>query len=574
MVSSLRLPALTSLISPSFTRRSTVSLRRRLHLRLPLAAGFSAQSAASSPTETEDRVDSKKSGRVQDRGSTDRVITPRSQDFNAWYLDVIANAELADYGPVRGTMVIRPYGYAMWEAIQDYLNVKFKETGHSNMYFPQFIPYSFIEKEASHVEGFSPELALVTIGGGKELEEKLVVRPTSETIVNHMFTQWIHSYRDLPLMINQWANVTRWEMRTKPFVRTLEFLWQEGHTAHATLEEAEKEALQMIDVYTKFAYEQAAIPVIAGRKSKVETFAGADKTYTIEAMMGDRKALQAGTSHNLGQNFSRAFGTQFADENGLRQHVWQTSWAISTRFVGGIIMTHGDDAGLMLPPRIAPIQGINESDAYLDFLILRAKMLVSIEVVIVPIWKKVDEKTGVLDAASSVAETLKNAGLKVKLDDTDQRTPGWKFNFWEMKGVPLRIEIGPRDVSSGSVVISRRDIPGKQGKVFGISMEPSILEAYVKDRLDEIQSSLLQRAISFRDSNIVDVSSYEELKEAISLGKWARGPWSASDADELRIKEETGATIRCFPFEQPQGTKACLMTGKPADEVAIFAKSY
>ncbi|XP_017637995.1 proline--tRNA ligase, chloroplastic/mitochondrial isoform X2 [Gossypium arboreum] len=505
MVSSLRLPALTSLFSPSFTRRSTVSLRRRLHLRPPLAAGFSAQSAASSPTETEDRVDSKKSGRVQDRGSTDRVITPRSQDFNAWYLDVIANAELADYGPVRGTMVIRPYGYAMWEAIQDYLNVKFKETGHSNMYFPQFIPYSFIEKEASHVEGFSPELALVTIGGGKELEEKLVVRPTSETIVNHMFTQWIHSYRDLPLMINQWANVTRWEMRTKPFVRTLEFLWQEGHTAHATLEEAEKEALEMIDVYTKFAYEQAAIPVIAGRKSKVETFAGADKTYTIEAMMGDRKALQAGTSHNLGQNFSRAFGTQ---------------------------------------------------------------------VVIVPIWKKVDEKTGVLDAASSVAETLKNAGLKVKLDDTDQRTPGWKFNFWEMKGVPLRIEIGPRDVSSGSVVISRRDIPGKQGKVFGISMEPSILEAYVKDRLDEIQSSLLQRAISFRDSNIVDVSSYEELKEAISLGKWARGPWSASNADELRIKEETGATIRCFPFEQPQGTKTCLMTGKHADEVAIFAKSY
>ncbi|XP_017972934.1 PREDICTED: proline--tRNA ligase, chloroplastic/mitochondrial [Theobroma cacao] len=551
MVSSLRLLTLTSLFSPSFTRRTTVSLRRRLHLRPPLAAGFSVQSAASSLPETEDRLDHKKSSRAQDPANTDRVITPRSQDFNAWYLDVIANAELADYGPVRGTMVIRPYGYAIWEAIQDYLNVKFKETGHSNMYFPQFIPYSFIEKEASHVEGFSPELALVTIGGGKELEEKLVVRPTSETIVNHMFTQWIHSYRDLPLLINQWANVTRWEMRTKPFVRTLEFLWQEGHTAHATPEEAEKEALQMIDVYTEFAYEQAAIPVIAGRKSKVETFAGADKTYTIEAMMGDRKALQAGTSHNLGQNFSRAFGTQFTDENGQRQHVWQTSWAISTRFVGGIIMTHGDDSGLMLPPRIAPIQ-----------------------VVIVPIWKKADEKTGVLNAASSVAGTLKTAGLKVKLDDADQRTPGWKFNFWEMKGVPLRIEIGPRDVSSGSVVISRRDVPGKQGKVFGISMEPSILEAYVKDRLDEIQSSLLQRAISFRDSNIVDVSSYEELKEVISLGKWARGPWSASDADELRVKEETGATIRCFPFEQPQGTKTCLMTGNSAKEVAIFAKSY
>ncbi|PSS33044.1 Proline--tRNA ligase [Actinidia chinensis var. chinensis] len=541
----LRLHSLTSILasssstsvsawSPSIFRRHR---RVRLRPRLLTTANFSAEKEVSPVTE--------------DRRAK-RSITPRSQDFNAWYLDVIANAELADYGPVRGTMVIRPYGYAIWEAIQDYLNVKFKETGHSNMYFPQFIPYSFIEKEASHVEGFSPELALVTIGGGKELEEKLVVRPTSETIVNHMFTQWIHSYRDLPLMVNQWANVTRWEMRTKPFIRTLEFLWQEGHTAHATLEEAEKEALQMIDVYTKFAYEEAAIPVIVGRKSKVETFAGASKTYTIEAMMGDRKALQAGTSHNLGQNFSHAFGTQFTDENGQRQHVWQTSWAISTRFVGGIIMTHGDDTGLLLPPKIAPIQ-----------------------VIIVPIWKKDDEKTGVIDAALSVKEVLKTAGIKVKIDDSDQRTPGWKYNFWEMKGIPLRIEIGPRDVSSGSVVISRRDVPGKQGKVFGISMEASVLVAYVKDKLDEIQSSLLDRATSFRDSNIVDVNSYDELKAAISEGKWARGPWSASDKDELRVKEETGATIRCFPFEQPEGqNKACLMTGNPAEEVAIFAKSY
>ncbi|XP_044506142.1 proline--tRNA ligase, chloroplastic/mitochondrial-like [Mangifera indica] len=553
MVVVLRLPSLTSLFaSPSISRRSPAILRRRLRILPPLrAAGFSAQSAASSPPGTEEQTDYLKNKVSQERVKQDRVITPRSQDFNAWYLDVIANAELADYGPVRGTMVIRPYGYAIWEAIQDYLNVKFKETGHSNMYFPQFIPYSFIEKEASHVEGFSPELALVTIGGGKELEEKLVVRPTSETIVNHMFTQWIHSYRDLPLMINQWANVTRWEMRTKPFVRTLEFLWQEGHTAHASLEEAEKEAMQMIDIYTKFAYEQAAIPVIPGRKSKVETFAGASKTYTIEAMMGDRKALQAGTSHNLGQNFSRAFGTEFMDENGQRQHVWQTSWAISTRFVGGIIMTHGDDAGLMLPPKVAPIQ-----------------------VVIIPIWKNAEEKTGVINAALSVKEALQKSGIKVKLDDSEQRTPGWKFNFWEMKGVPLRIEIGPRDVSSGSVVMSRRDIPGKQGKVFGISMEPPTLEAYVKDKLDEIQSALLGKAISFRDSNIVDVSSYNELKEAINNCMWARGPWSASDADELRVKEETGATIRCFPFDQPQGNKTCLMTGKPAEEVAIFAKSY
>ncbi|KAM5572809.1 proline--tRNA ligase, chloroplastic/mitochondrial [Rosa sericea] len=544
MVVSLRLPSLSSLFSPSISRRYPSVLRRRHHLRPPpSSASFSAQSTVPAT----DVVDSRKSNqKVQEGG-----VTPRSQDFNAWYLDVIANAELADYGPVRGTMVIRPYGYAIWEAIQDYLNVKFKETGHSNMYFPQLIPYSFIEKEASHVEGFSPELALVTIGGGKELEEKLVVRPTSETIVNHMFTQWIHSYRDLPLMVNQWANVTRWEMRTKPFVRTLEFLWQEGHTAHATPEEAEKEAIQMIDVYTKFAYEEAAIPVIAGRKSKVETFAGAVRTYTIEAMMGDRKALQAGTSHNLGQNFSRAFGTLFTDESGQRQHVWQTSWAVSTRFVGGIIMTHGDDTGLMLPPKIAPIQ-----------------------VVIVPIWKKEDDKAGVLNAASSVKDALHTAGIKVKLDDTDQRTPGWKFNFWEMKGVPLRIEIGPRDVSSQSVVVCRRDVPGKQGKVFGISMEPSILEVYIKDKLDEIQSSLLGQATSFRDSNIVDVSSYDELKVAISQGKWARGPWSASDKDELKVKEETGATIRCFPFDQPHGIKTCLMTGNPAEEVAIFAKSY
>ncbi|KAJ0797480.1 putative proline--tRNA ligase [Helianthus annuus] len=531
----LRLPSLTSIFTVSSSARSSLFPRRSSQLVFAKATEV-AESKQKLPPVVQ-----------QEQGG----ITPRSQDFNAWYLDVISMAELADYGPVRGTMVIRPYGYAIWEAIQDYLNIKFKETGHSNMYFPQFIPYSFIEKEASHVEGFSPELALVTVGGGKELEEKLVVRPTSETIVNHMFTQWIQSYRDLPLMINQWANVTRWEMRTKPFIRTLEFLWQEGHTAHATPEEAEKEAMQMIDVYTKFAYEQAAIPVIPGRKSRVETFAGADRTYTIEAMMGDRKALQAGTSHNLGQNFSRAFGTQFADENGQRQHVWQTSWAISTRFVGGIIMTHGDDAGLMLPPRLA-----------------------SVQVVIVPIWKKANEKNEVLDAALSVKDVLHGSGIKVKLDDSDQRTPGWKFNFWEMKGVPLRIEIGPRDVSSGSVVISRRDIPGKPGKVFGISMESSVLVPYIKEKLDEIQSSLLDKAIAFRDSNIVDVSSYDELKEAISQGKWARGPWVGSDEDELKVKEETGATIRCFPFDQPQGPKKCLMTGSPADEVAIFAKSY
>ncbi|RCV09606.1 hypothetical protein SETIT_2G043100v2 [Setaria italica] len=566
MASLLRLPSLLSPSKPLLRRRLPAA---RLAASAASRGQASAAAGAAAPAAAETRG-----------GDREGQVTPRSADFNAWYTDVIAAAELADYGPVRGTMVIRPYGYAIWEAIHpegrmitcaavsvvmikslcnstpvgvkfDYLNVKFKETGHSNMYFPQFIPYSFIEKEASHVEGFSPELALVTIGGGKELEEKLVVRPTSETIVNHMFTKWIQSYRDLPLMINQWANVTRWEMRTKPFIRTLEFLWQEGHTAHATLEEAEKEAMQMIDVYTKFAYEQAAIPVIPGRKSRVETFAGANRTYTIEAMMGDKKALQAGTSHNLGQNFSRAFGTQFMDENGQIEHVWQTSWAISTRFVGGIIMTHGDDAGLMLPPRIAPIQ-----------------------VIIVPIWKKGDEKAAVLEAVDSVQKILKEAGIRVKVDDSELRTPGWKFNHYEMKGIPVRIEIGPRDVTNKSVVVSRRDVPGKQGKEFGVSMEPSILVNHIKGRLDDIQASLLQKAITFRDSNIVDVSSYGELKEAIAEGKWARGPWSASDADELKVKEETSATIRCYPFEQPEGTKKCFMTGNPAEEVAIFAKSY
>lgn len=537
MASLLRLPSLLSPSKPLLRRRLPAA---RFAVYAASRGQASATAGAAAPAAAETRG-----------GDREGQVTPRSADFNAWYTDVIAAAELADYGPVRGTMVIRPYGYAIWEAIQDYLNVKFKETGHSNMYFPQFIPYSFIEKEASHVEGFSPELALVTIGGGKELEEKLVVRPTSETIVNHMFTKWIQSYRDLPLMINQWANVTRWEMRTKPFIRTLEFLWQEGHTAHATLEEAEKEAMQMIDVYTKFAFEHAAIPVIPGRKSRVETFAGANRTYTIEAMMGDKKALQAGTSHNLGQNFSRAFGTQFMDENGQIEHVWQTSWAISTRFVGGIIMTHGDDAGLMLPPRIAPIQ-----------------------VIIVPIWKKGDEKAVVVEAVDSVQKILKEAGIRVKVDDSELRTPGWKFNHYEMKGVPVRIEIGPRDVTNKSVVVSRRDVPGKQGKEFGVSMEPSILVNHIKGRLDDIQASLLQKAITFRDSNIVDVSSYGELKEAISEGKWARGPWSASDADELKVKEETSATIRCYPFEQPEGTKKCFMTGNPAEEVAIFAKSY
>ncbi|CAM6082740.1 unnamed protein product [Calypogeia fissa] len=476
-------------------------------------------------------------------------VTPRSENFSKWYLDVVAMAELADYGPVRGTMVIRPYGYAIWEFVQAWLDARFKETGHSNMYFPQLIPYSFIEKEASHVEGFSPELALVTIGGGKELEESLVVRPTSETIVNHMFAQWIHSHRDLPLLVNQWANVTRWEMRTRPFIRTLEFLWQEGHTAHATSEEAEAEALQMINVYKALAVEEAAIPVVLGRKSRVETFAGAVHTYTIEAMMGDKRALQAGTSHNLGQNFARAFSTQFSNEKGELEYVWQSSWGMSTRMVGGIIMTHGDDSGLILPPRVAPIQ-----------------------VIVIPIWKTPEEKEVVLPVAEQIRDLLKSSSVRVKLDASEQKTPGWKYNHWEMKGVPIRIEIGPKDVKSNSVVVARRDVPGKAGKSFGVLVDG--LEKHVKVLLEEIQDNLLAKATAFRDSNIVDVKTYEELKAATSEGKWARGYWAGSDENEAAVKLETSATIRCFPLVQSGEPGVCLLTGEPAEEVAIFAKSY
>eukprot|EP00271_Cylindrocystis_brebissonii_P015642 TRINITY_DN385_c0_g12_i2.p1 TRINITY_DN385_c0_g12~~TRINITY_DN385_c0_g12_i2.p1 ORF type:complete len:369 (-),score=103.92 TRINITY_DN385_c0_g12_i2:256-1362(-) len=368
-----------------------------------------------------------------------------------------------------------------------------------------------------------------------------------------MFAQWIQSYRDLPLLVNQWANVTRWEMSTRPFVRTLEFLWQEGHTAHVTAEEAEEEALQMIEVYRQFAVNEAAIPVITGRKSRRETFAGAIRTYTIEAMMGDGKALQAGTSHNLGQNFAKAFGTQYLAESGQQEYVWQTSWGMSTRMVGGIIMTHGDDTGLMLPPRVAPIQ-----------------------VAVVPIWKKEEEQAATAAAAAKVAADLKAGGIRVKVDTSEQKTPGWKYNFYEMKGVPLRIEIGPRDVASNTLVTARRDQPGKAGKEFGVPMDAEPLLAHVRARLEDIQASLLATATAFRDSNIVDVKSYEELKAAVAEGKWARGPWAGSDDDEGRVKEETMATLRCFPFEQPtdKAELTCFFTGKPDAEIAIFGRSY
>ncbi len=476
-------------------------------------------------------------------------LTPRSENYSEWYTQVVLRAEMADYAPVRGCMVVRPYGWTLWENIQQALDKRFKATGHQNAAFPLLIPMSFLEKEKQHVEGFSPELAVVTVGGGQTLEEPLVVRPTSETIIGYMYSKWIKSYRDLPVLINQWGNVVRWEMRTKLFLRTLEFYWQEGHTAHATAEEAEAETRRMLDVYYDFAVNEAAVPVIRGVKTEREKFAGAERSYTIEAMMGDKKALQSGTSHNLGQNFAKAFDIQYLDENNELQYAWTTSWGLSTRFVGAIIMTHGDDQGLILPPRLAPIQ-----------------------VVIVPIWKKAAEKEAVLPAARALAARLKEAGLRVEVDDTDNKTPGWKFNYWEMKGVPLRVEIGPRDVAKKAVVLARRDVPGREGKIFGVPVEEA--PARIAQMLDEIQAALLLRATEFRDANIHDVTSYEELKEAVGAGGWARGWWAGTSEEEVRIKEETGVTIRCIPFEQPEGSGRCLYTGRPAEKVALFAKAY
>ncbi|QDZ24055.1 proline--tRNA ligase [Chloropicon primus] len=528
------------------------SLSRNTRRRRPSVSSapfrFRFTSAAST------KVDVQKGGKGQKhKGGKghEEGVTPRSEDFGKWYLDVLKAAELADYGPVRGTMVIRPYGYAIWEQVQSWLDTEFKRTGHQNCYFPQLIPYSFIEKESNHVEGFSPELALVTQGGGKELEEPLVMRPTSETMVNHMFSQWVKSYRDLPLLVNQWCNVTRWEMRTRPFVRTLEFLWQEGHTAHSTAEEAEEETVRMIRMYEEFATKMAAMPVVTGRKSKIESFAGADCTYTIEAMMGDKRALQAGTSHNLGQNFAKAFDIKYLDQDGELKHVHQTSWGVSTRMVGGIIMSHGDDKGLKLPPFLAPIQ-----------------------VVILPIGKKEDQLKAVNACAQEVHDALQASGIRCKVDSSTGKSPGWKFNYWEMKGVPVRIEIGARDLETNSCVVARRDKPGKDGKTFGVPVESESLANLVKSTLASIQDGMLEEAKQFRDSNIVDVATYEELKAAVEEGKWARGYWVGSDELEEKIKEETGATLRCFPFEQPAGDGQCFMTQAEAKEVAIFAKSY
>jgi prolyl-tRNA synthetase len=473
-------------------------------------------------------------------------ITPRSEDYSRWYTDVVQMADLADYAPVKGCMVIKPHGYALWENVKAGLDRRFKETGHVNAYFPLFIPLSFIQKEAEHVEGFSPELAIVTIGGGKQLEEPLVVRPTSETVIGHMYAKWIQSYRDLPLLINQWANVVRWEMRTRLFLRTTEFLWQEGHTAHATAEEAQEETIQMLNVYADFAIEDAAIPVIRGRKSDSEKFAGAVTSYTIEAMMGDYRALQSGTSHFLGQNFAKAFDIKFLDENNELQHVWTTSWGLSTRMVGAIVMVHGDDQGLVLPPVVAPIQ-----------------------VVVVPIWKRDDERAQVLEVVDQVKAML-GEDLRVRVDDRDEYSPGWKFNEWEMRGVPLRIEIGPRDVAQGQVTLARRDMPGREGKS-GIPM--SGLAENVPEMLTTIQADLFQRALDFREAHTRNPKDYVEFEEAVASG-FALSWWCGDAGCEAQIKEDTRATIRCIPFDQEPGKGKCIHCGQDADERAVFGRSY
>jgi len=474
-------------------------------------------------------------------------LPTRAEDFSEWYNQLVLRAELADYAPVRGCMIVRPYGWALWENIQQALDRRFKATGHVNAAFPLFIPLSFIEKERSHVAGFSPQLAVVTHGGGEELADPLVVRPTSETIIGHAYAKWIRSYRDLPVLINQWNSVVRWELRTRLFLRTLEFFWQEGHTAHATLAEAEAETRQMLDIYADFAVNDAAIPVIAGRKSESERFAGADQTYSIEAMMGDGKALQAGTSHNLGQNFAKAFEIRYLDQKGELQYCWTTSWGLSTRFIGAIIMVHGDDQGLILPPRLAPIQAV-----------------------IVPIFKSDAEQAAVVQAARKAHAELAGAGLRVKTDEREGFSPGYKFNDWEMRGVPLRIEIGPKDLARASVVLARRDKPGREGKS---SAPLAGLPAAVRQVLDQIQAALLQRALAFRVANTFDPRDYAEFQAAVEKG-FAFAYWCGSTKCEDQIKEETKATLRCIPLDQPDTAGRCILCGQHAKQKAYFARAY
>jgi prolyl-tRNA synthetase len=444
-------------------------------------------------------------------------------------------------------MVVKPYGWALWENITSWLDKEFKATGHVNAAFPTLIPLSFFEKEKEHVEGFSPQLAVVTHGGGEELEEKLVVRPTSETIIGYMYSKWVKSWRDLPILIVQWGSVLRWEIRTKLFLRTAEFYWHEGHTAHSTKDEAIEETYRILDIYEKFCLEEAAIPALKGIKSETERFPGAQMTTSIEAMMWDKRALQSGTSHYFGQNFAKAFEIQYLDNNNTLQFCETTSWAISSRIIGALIMVHGDDQGLVLPPRLAPIQAV-----------------------IVPIFKKEEEKAKVMEVADRIFKELKAAGIRIKMDDRDNVSSGFKFNDWEMRGVPLRIEIGPKDVEKGSVALARRDKPGKEGKSF---VPQAGLESTVSGLLVEIQDSLLRHATEVRDANIHNPKDYEELKKVVENG-WAFSYWCESAECETKVKEDTKATTRNIPFDQPKEAGTCIVCGKPSKRKVYFAKAY
>jgi prolyl-tRNA synthetase len=475
-------------------------------------------------------------------------ITPRAQDYSQWYLDIVQQADLADYAEVvKGCIVFKPTGYAIWEAIQRGLDDRIKATGHVNAYFPLLIPKSFLMKEAEHVEGFAPEVAEVTRAGGEDLAEPYVIRPTSETIIGYFYSKWVRSYRDLPLLINQWANVMRWEMRTRPFLRTTEFLWQEGHTVHATEEDAERETLLILhEVYADFVEKEMAIPVIKGLKSEKEKFPGALRSYCIEAMMQDGRALQAGTSHNLGQNFARAFDITYTDQQNTIQYAWTTSWGVSTRLIGALIMTHSDDEGLVIPPRLAPTQ-----------------------VVVVPIYRNDAERSVVMEAVQRMTAWWKGR-LRFKIDDRDNLTPGFKFNEWELKGVPIRVEIGPKDIEKGSVAIARRDQPGREGKSF---VPQDGLTDRLTTLLEEIQQALYRRALTFREEHTADVATYDELKQQVERG-FARCYWAGTTEDEKRIQEETRATIRCIPLDQPQQAGRCVYTGKETSQQVIFARAY
>ena len=486
-----------------------------------------------------------------------KKLPDRSKDFSLWYTQVVNRAGLADYGPVKGTMVIKPYGYQLWENIKEKLDSMLKESGHVNAYFPLFIPKSFLAKEAEHIEGFAKECAVVThtklksdskkgviVDPESKLEEEIIIRPTSETVIWSMYKKWIHSYRDLPVLINQWANVVRMEMRTRLFLRTSEFLWQEGHTAHHSQDEAKKESLLILEFYRKLVEEHLAVPVYTGVKTESEKFAGADTTYTIEAMMGDKRALQAGTSHNLGQNFAKAFNVTYQTKDNRDEHVWATSWGVSTRLIGAVILTHGDEKGLRLPPKIAPIQ-----------------------LVIIPITKTEEESKRLKLYLSPIINSLKIFQIRFH-EDWSSNSPGFKFNEWEMKGVPLRLEVGPRDMRNNTVVLARRD----NKKKLEVD-QPSVGEK-VSKLLDEIQSELFNQAEQFRNENTHCVTEYNDFKKIIKEGGFVRCGWDGLESTELKIKEETSATIRCIPFNQETKNLKCILTGAPARHEVIFAKAY